>query len=251
MEIFSLIELDTVQWLSVIAAAILVGLSRTAVSGLAMLAIPLIASMFAGRESSGMILMMLITADLFAIFYFRQHANFKLIKSLLPWVAIGLITGLAVGRLINDGQFKMLIAICIFICLIILIISEKTGGNINIPEKPWIYALTGIATGFASMIGNVAGPIFWIYLIAKKFNKNNFMGTVAWFFFILNIVKLPLQILVWKNITYQNLFPVIIVSPLIILAAFSGTFIIRKIKEKPFRYLIIIMTGIAAINLFL
>ncbi len=251
MELLNFIELDTVQWISVIAAAILVGLSRTAVSGLAMLAIPLIASMFAGRESSGMILMMLITADLFAIFYFRQHANFKLIKSLLPWVAVGLITGLAVGRLINDGQFKMLIAICIFICLIILIISEKTGGNINIPEKTWIYALTGIATGFASMIGNVAGPIFWIYLIAKKFNKNKFMGTVAWFFFILNIVKLPLQILVWKNITYQNFFPVIIVSPLIILAAFSGTFIIKKIKEKPFRYLVIIMTGLAAINLIL
>jgi len=251
MEFISFIELDTLQWFSVIAAAILVGLSRTAVSGLAMLAIPLIASMFAGKEASGMILMMLITADLFAIIYFRQHANFKLIKSLIPWVAIGLITGLAVGRLINDGQFKMLIAICIFICLIILIISEKTGGNINIPEKLWIYALTGIATGFASMIGNVAGPIFWIYLIAKKFNKNNFMGTVAWFFFILNIVKLPLQILVWKNITHQNFFPVIIVSFLIILAAFSGTFIIRKIKEKPFRYLIIIMTGIAAINLFL
>ena len=251
MEFLSFIELDTVQWISVIVAAILVGLSRTAVSGLAMLAIPLIASLFAGRESSGMILMMLITADLFAIFYFRQHANFKLIKSLLPWVAIGLITGLTVGRLINDGQFKILIAICIFICLIILIISEKTGGNINIPEKIWIYALTGIATGFASMIGNVAGPIFWIYLIAKKFNKNKFMGTVAWFFFILNIVKLPLQILVWKNISFQNFFPVIIVSPLIILAAFSGTFIIKKIKEKPFRYLIIIMTGIASINLFL
>lgn len=251
MEIFNLPSLDTLQWISVIAAAILIGLSRTAVSGLAMLAIPIIASMFSGKEASGMILMMLVTADLFAIFYFRQHANFKLIKSLIPWVAIGLITGLAVGRLINDGQFKMLIAICIFICLMILIVSEKTGGNISVPEKPWIYALTGIATGFASMIGNVAGPIFWIYLIAKKFNKNNFMGTVAWFFFILNIVKLPLQILVWKNINSQNFFPVLSVSPLIILAAFSGTFIIRKIKEKPFRYLIIIMTGIAAINLII
>ena len=245
------IELHTVQWITVISAAILIGLSRTAISGLGMLAIPLIASLFAGRQASGMVLMMLITADLFAIFYFRQHANFKLIKSLLPWVAIGLLTGLTVGRIINDNQFKILIAICIFICLIILIISEKTGGNINIPEKKWIYALTGIATGFASMIGNVAGPIFWIYLIAKKFNKNKFMGTVAWFFFILNIVKLPLQILIWKNITTDTIFPVMIVSPLIILAAFSGTFIIKRIKEKPFRYLIILMTALAAINLVL
>ena len=182
----SLFQLDTVQWITVIAAAILIGLSRTAISGLGMLAIPLIASLFEGRQASGMVLMMLITADLFAIFYFRQHANFKLIKSLLPWVALGLLTGLTVGRLINDNQFKILVETCIFVCLIILIISEKNGEDIKIPDKNWIYALTGIATGFASMIGNVAGPIFWIYLIAKKFKKNKFMGTVAWFFFILN-----------------------------------------------------------------
>jgi len=51
-----------------------------------------------------------------------------------------------------------------------------------------------VLSGFASMIGNAAGPIFAIYLLALGFTKNNFIGANSWFFFMINLIKLPLQI---------------------------------------------------------
>jgi uncharacterized protein len=112
-----------------------------------------------------------------------------------------------------------------------------------------IHASIGLAAGFASMIGNAAGPIFWIYLISRKLGKSEFMGTSAWFFFLINLVKLPLQILIWGNITAQNTLPSIMMIPVILGGAFAGTLIIKYINDQPFNYLVLAMALLAALNL--
>jgi uncharacterized membrane protein YfcA len=106
-------------------------------------------------------------------------------------------------------------------------------------------------SGFASMIGNAAGPIFSVYLLALGFKKNNFMGISAWFFFIINLSKVPLQIFVWKNIDAASLLTTAIMIPVITIGAVLGAFILKKINDKYFRYLVIVMTGIAALKLLI
>ena len=101
------------------------------------------------------------------------------------------------------------------------------------------------------MIGNAAGPIFSIYLLALGFKKNNFMGTNAWFFFIINFIKLPLQIFVWNNMGISSLATTILMLPLITIGAILGFFTLKKINEKYFRYIVILMTAIAALRLLL
>ena len=90
----------------------------------------------------------------------------------------------------------------------------------------------GIIGGFATMIGNVAGPIFAIYLLAMHLNKKSFIGTTAWFFFIINLSKFPLQVLVWKNIDLNTLAVDILVLPAIAAGAWFGIFIVKRIPEK-------------------
>ena len=251
MGIIHMFNLSTMQWICLIISAVLVGASKTGISGFLMPVIPIIASVFGGKESTGVILPILVIGDVFAVYYYNRHAKWENIKKLLPWTIIGLLLGVIVGNFINDKQFKAVISISVLLCLVALIYTEKKGENIKVPTNKWFYAIAGIATGFTSMIGNAAGPIFSVYLLTMNFKKNDFMGTTAWFFFLVNLAKLPLQILFWHNISFKTILLSIGMVPAIALGALLGMLMIKKINEKNFRYIIIIMTFIAAVRLLI
>lgn len=248
--LLQIMNLNGLQWLTIIIAALIVGFSKTAIGGATMLVIPFLASVFGGKDSTGIMLPMLLVGDLFAIWYYRKSAEWKKIFLPLPWAILGIILGVVVGNYISDKAFLALIGIIILICLGILVYTEKKGKNVKVPEKAWFYISVGVLSGFASMIGNAAGPIFGIYLLALGFKKNNYMGTNAWFFFIVNLIKLPMQIFVWHNIGIRSVAIAAVMLPIITLGAVLGFYILKKINEKIFRYIVITMTAIAAIKLF-
>jgi uncharacterized protein len=245
------LDLNMIQWITVIIAAFLVGFSKTGIGGVAMLAIPLLAGTFGGKDSTGIMLPMLLVGDIYAIWYYRKSVEWKNVFKPLPWAVVGLVLGVIVGVYISDKTFVILIGIMVMLCLGILIYTEKKGKNFVIPNGVWFYILVGILSGFASMIGNAAGPIFSVYLLALGFKKNNYMGTNAWFFFIINFTKVPLQVFIWHNIGVKSLTIAACMIPAITIGAITGFIVLKKINEKYFRYLIILMTGIAALRLLL
>lgn len=249
MDFFSFFDLSAFQWLLIIITAFLVGLTRTGITGIVMLAIPLLAAEFGGKESTGVLLPLLVLGDIFAVLYYRKHAEWGVIKKLLPWTLAGLVLGIIVGNYINDRQFKSLIAVIVIICLAILLFTERKDNKASIPQSQWLSALAGVATGFSSMIGNAAGPIFSVFLLSKGFKKYNFMGTSGWFFLIINLAKVPIQVFVWQNITAKSFLTAVLMLPAIALGAFMGAAIIKKVNEKFFHYFIILLTAISAIRL--
>lgn len=251
MDIIDSFNLTNLQWGLAILGACLVGFSKTGISGVMMLVIPILASVFGGKESTGVLLPMLLIGDIFAVYYYSRHAEWNKIKKPLPWALVGLILGGIVGNQINDQQFKILIAISILLCLSILVYTEKKGDKLVVPDGVWFYILTGIASGFTSMIGNAAGPIFSIYLLALGFKKQDFMGTFSWFFLIINLTKLPIQMYFWNNITPKTILFTFYMLPSITIGAFLGALIIKRLNEKPFRMVILAMTAIAAVRLLM
>lgn len=245
------LDLNLVQWIIVLITSLLVGFSKTGIGGVMMLAIPLLASEFGGKDSTGIMLPMLIIGDLYAIWYYRGSVLWKKVLTPLPWGILGIVLGAIIGNYLNDSTFVMLIGVIVLICLSLIIYTEVKGKNFVVPSAAWFYILVGILSGFASMIGNAAGPIFSIYLLALGFKKNNYMGCNAWFFFLINVTKLPFQIFMWHNIGIKTLSIAGLMIPVITLGAIIGYFVLKKINEKYFRYLIIIMTGIAAVRLFI
>ena len=249
--IIQMIDFNGLQWITIVITALLVGFSKTGIGGSLIIAIPLLATAFGGKDSTGILLPMLLVGDLYAIWYYRRSVQWRNVFTPLPWAVIGLALGVIVGNYISDRTFVILIGIIVLFCLAILIYSEKKGKDFEVPNDAWFYILVGILSGFASMIGNAAGPIFSIYLLALGFKKNNFMGTNAWFFLIINLTKLPLQIFVWHNIGISSLTTTIVMIPVITVGAVLGYFVLKKINEKYFRYIVIVMTAIAAIRLLL
>lgn len=250
MEILSeFFNFSSYQFLIVIVAALVIGFSKTGIAGLTILVVPIMADAFGGKVSTGIMLPMLIVGDLMAVWRYHKHVNWQNIRKLMLWTVIGLALGLIIGKYINDSQFKATIAIIVIICLVILIYTERKGDQLQVPQKLWFYASTGVLAGFATMIGNAAGPIFTIYLLAMNFKKREYMGTNSVFFCIVNLIKVPLQIFIWHNISVKNLLLTGTILPFIAAGAILGFVVVNKINEKVFRYVIIILTTLASLKL--
>jgi uncharacterized membrane protein YfcA len=119
-----------------------------------------------------------------------------------------------------------------------------------IPTHPAFAILLGVLGGFGSMVGNAAGPIFAVYLLAMRLPKNTYIGTGAWFYLIINVIKLPFHIWVWKTITAESLLLDAIAIPAILLGAWLGIRIIKRFSEGFYRIFIVVMTLLSALFLF-
>ncbi len=246
-----LFDLSAFQWILVMLCAVLVGMAKTGLSGAGLLIVPVFAAIFGGKPSVGLVLPMLVAADIFAVSYYHRHADWNYVIKLLPWAFAGIITGLLIGKHIPDEQFKKMISVIVCIGVVLMIWQDLKGKNLNIPDYWWFAAMLGFTGGFATMVGNAAGPIMALYLLSMRLSKNSYIGTGAWFFFIVNVIKLPLNAFVWKTIDGQSLWFDMWLVPAIILGAFAGIWIVKIIPERFYRIFIIVSTMASAIVLFL
>ena len=244
-------SLSVIDWVLIVFCAMLIGMSKTGIPGVSMIVVPTLALIFGGKQSTGVLLPILIMADVFAVIYYHRHAEWKHLLRALPWAVAGLLLALWIGNMVNDEQFKRIIAITVFVSVALMIWKDYGTKREFTPDNWWFAAMMGIIGGFATMIGNVAGPIFAIYLLALHLNKKSFIGTTAWFFFIINLSKFPLQVFVWKNINFNTLTIDILVFPAIALGAWVGIVLVKRIPEKAYKWFVIVITVLSAFMIFL
>ncbi len=231
--------------------AILIGMSKTGIPGVSMIVVPTMAMIFGGKASTGVLLPILITADIFAVTWYHRHAQWKPLLKALPWAFLGLLIALWVGKMVNDQQFKHIIAVSVLFSLVLMVWNDLSHKKDILTGHPMFAAVFGILGGFATMIGNVAGPVFAIYLLALHLPKKNYIGTTAWFFAIINIAKLPLQYFVWNNITAKLLIIDFLAIPFIMLGAYIGIKVVYRIKDPAYHWSVVIITFISTIFVFL
>ena len=216
-----------------------------------MVVVPVFAIIFGAKPSTGILLPMLCCADLFAVTYYRRSAEWKYIIRLLPWALTGFALALLTDHWIPDKGFKTLIGICIFVGLGVMLWNESRGKDTAVPSVWWFAALFGVIGGFSTMIGNAAGPIMSVFLLSVKLPKKSFIGTAAWFFMIINFLKLPLQYFVWNNISGKTLLFDVVMLPVIAAGAWLGIIFVKKISEKHYRIVVYALTLISTLLLFL
>jgi len=231
------------------AAALLVGVAKSGVPGLGILVVPVLALAFPARASTGALLPMLLTGDVLAIFYYHRHAQWRDIRKLVPWVAGGMAAAAWVLTRIDDATLKPLLG---GIVLAMLALEGAVRGLklTRVPHHPLVGAGAGVTAGFATTVGNAAGPVMNIYLLAKGLPKEQFLGTAAWFFFLVNATKVP--IFVWQGmITRQSLLFDLAMAPLVLVGAFLGFRLVSRIPQKRFYLIVFLLTLAAGLNLLL
>lgn len=243
-------NLSTFQWTMVIICALLIGMSKTGISGAGMAVIPIMAAIFGGKLSTGIVLPLLSMADVFAVSYYHRHANWSYVLRLLPWTILGVFIGIYVGDKINDSVFKDIMGVIVMLSVVILVWRDLKK-DIGIPGGILFPAVMGLAGGFATMVGNAAGAIMALYLLSMRLPKNEYIGTGAWFFLIINLFKIPFHILIWGTIYVDTFQFDLVLLPVIAIGAFMGIYIVKVIPEKAYRIFLLLTTAISAIVLII
>ena len=246
-----LASISSLEWALIATSGLLIGMNKAGLMGAAMAAIPIMAGIFGAQLSVGVILPMLIVADVVAVIYYRQHADWGIVLRLLPWTLVGIGVGAVVGDAIPESSFRLLLAIVVLAGVVLLGYKEFFHRDVNVPERWYLSAILGLLAGFATMVGNAAGPIMTLYLLSMGLSKNQFIGTGAWFYFVVNLLKVPLHVVFWKTITLETLTVDLLAAPVIVAGGLLGLVLVRHIKERPYRVFILVITAVISVRLFL
>lgn len=243
-------QLEWWQWAIAFLGAFFVGLAKSGIKGISIVTVTLLAIVFGGKASTGIIVLLFCIGDIFAVLYYNRYTQWKYLYKLLPWMFLGVIIGNYVGKELPEEVFKRGMAIIILLVIIMMLWWDQNKDRIKVPDNWWFAGLMGLIAGFTTMIGNLAGPFANIFFLAMRLPKNQFIGTAAWLFFILNLFKLPFHIYSWKTINKDTLLLDLRLLPFVLLGIAAGITMVKVIKEQQYRKMILILTALGALLIF-
>jgi uncharacterized membrane protein YfcA len=243
--------------ISLIALLVLIGfltgLSKTAIGGIGMVNAALLASVLPAKESTGVMLILLITGDLFAIGVYKKHVEWKLLQKLIWPVILGVCIGAYFLSHSTDQSLKKTIGWIVLLLVAFYPIStrlQKRDFDISSRFPKTLGTTLGSMAGFMSMVANSGGPPMSIYLLLRKNSVMNFLGNTAWFFFIINVFKLPftLSLGLLDFHSFKYIFPAL---PAVPIGALIGRRLVSRINQDLFQKITLVTAALAGLNLIL
>ncbi|WP_127820252.1 sulfite exporter TauE/SafE family protein [Microbacterium sp. CPCC 204701] len=242
-------ELAWWAWALLGIAAVVVGLSKTAVPGAGTIAVAIFAAVLPAKQSTGVLLLLLIVADVFAVAMYRRHADWRALARLAPAVVGGVLVGVVFLWLANDTWVKRTIGVILLLVIAITLLRRRFASTVESGGSRRIAAATyGTLGGFTTMVANAAGPVMSMYFLAARFEVKAFLGTAAWFFAIVNLFKVPFSIGI-GIITVPGLLIDLVLVPLVAASAFLGRWLAARMPQALFERLVIVFTIVGAVYL--
>jgi len=258
--------------------AALCGIAKTALPGAATIAVALCTAVLPAKESTGAILLMLMTGDLLAVWSYRHDADFRMLRRLVPAVLAGVGAGALFLHLASDSSTRRLIGIVLLLLVAITLLQRRAAGRSRVPARSPVPPMAppasgasgalealrasaapatggraarlvyGSLAGFTTMVANAGGPVTSMYFLACRYPVKAFLGTTAWFFFLVNLVKLPFSVSAGLvNATTLSLTG--IAAPAVIASALAGRRLAERMDQRVFEPIIIALTIISALPL--
>lgn len=233
---------------------ILVGMSKGGLGGPVPIAltVPLLTQVIKiePQQAVGLVLPLLLFADVFALYFYWKQWDSHYIKLMLIPALIGVFVGANVLTSIDALTLKRIIGMFTLIAVLFKILSDQLS-SIEYQPRKWHGWFAGWASGFGSALANVGAPPFTAYLLLQKdMTPRKFVGTTTLFFAIINLAKLPQFI---QNGTldmnqFMSIAWVVIIVPF---AIYAARWVITRIDQKTFEWLLMIPLLILSINLLL
>lgn len=270
--------LTAASWILLMVVAALCGIAKTALPGAATIAVALCTAVLPAKESTGAILLMLMTGDLLAVWSYRHDADFRMLRRLVPAVLAGVGAGALFLHLASDSSTRRLIGIVLLLLVAITLLQRRAAGRSRVPARSPVPPMAppasgasgalealgasaapatggraarlvyGSLAGFTTMVANAGGPVTSMYFLACRYPVKAFLGTTAWFFFLVNLVKLPFSVSAGLvNATTLSLTG--IAAPAVIASALAGRRLAERMDQRVFEPIIIALTIISALPL--
>ena len=232
------------QWALGALCAANVGMAKTGLPGMGVMVVPLmVLTVGDARLSAGWLLPILCAADVIAIWYWRRHAAAGRLFSLAPYVGVGIVAG-ALTLSLNEFFLRRLVGVIIALMLVAHL--WRRFSKTKVEAHPLAY---GFAAGYSTTVANAAGPVMNLYLLSKNLPKEEFVATGAWFFFFVNLTKIPIY--AWYGLfSRQSLIFDAVLIPAIVAGAVLGRSVLHRISPKVFENTVIVLTIVSTFLLF-
>ena len=243
-------DLTLWQWALVIVGAMGIGVSKAGFAGVGFVHLVVFALVFGARPSTGILLPMLVVADILAVSAFRRHARWDYLRHMLPPACLGVITGAAVmARITDDSLFRPLMGwILVLLTTMQLMHMWKPGLYAGAPHSRTFAWAMGLLAGWTTMLANGAGPIITLFMLAIGLPKFELVGTAAWFFLIINTFKLPFSYglgLIGGSSLALN----VVLIPPIVAGVALGRWLTHTVPQNLFNVVLLLLTAFAALRL--
>jgi uncharacterized membrane protein YfcA len=245
-------------------AAALVGLSKTVLPGAGTISVAVFAAVLPARQSTGTLLVLLILGDLFAVWTYHAHADWRALRQLVPTVLAGVVVGSYFLAVANDGAVRRLIgAILLALVAVTLVLRAAASASRDrrrdvaadgaaagdAAGRTWRRRLEtgtyGVLAGFTTMVANAGGPVMSMYFLAARFPIKRFLGTAAWFFLVVNVAKTPFSVSLGL-ISLESLRVDMLLAPGVVVGALVGRRLAGRVDQVLFDRLVLALTIVSA-----
>lgn len=243
------------QWGVLAAGALLVGLSKSGIPGIGILAVAVFQWVIPPKEATGLVLPLLIVGDIAAVATYREHTQWRHVFRLFPWTAGGVVIGAFVFSRIDDRAASILIGGILLAMLVLHLWRKWTSGEARLEHRleshgAWFAPVIGVLAGFTTLIANAAGPLMVLYLLAMGLPKMKFLGTSAVYFFALNLFKVPFMAHLGA-ISVTSLEVNAWLVPAVLAGSWLGRVVAGRVSQGLFEGVALALTFVSAVRMVL
>lgn len=239
------------EWLLLALAAFAVGAAKSGMPAFGPVPAAVFAAVLPARASTGAVLGLLLVGDLIAVRLYHAHADWRILRRLVPSVVVGVLLGVVVLWFADDAAVRRMIgAILVFLVALslVLMLRRRREGAEERPVPPALTHVFGPLGGFTTMIANAAGPVMSLYFVASRLPVQAVLGTAAWFFLVVNAFKVPFSVGLGL-MTPQSLLLNLVLVPALAVGAVVGWRLARRISPAWFERIVLVLTLASGIYL--
>jgi hypothetical protein len=242
-----MIALSPWEWAAAALAALIVGVSKSGIGGLGMLAVVIFAQILPAKQATGLVLPLLCFGDIVGATVYWRHAGWAHIRRLFPWTAAGVVAGYVALDWIDDRQAKVLIGIIVVALVGMQIVRRWVFGH-EAEHGAWFAPTIGVLTGFTTLVANAAGPLIAVYFLAMQLPKMDWVGTGAVFFLLLNLFKVPFMLHLGL-INGSSFLLNLALAPFVFGGVWAGRKFVMRVDQRTFENLALALSLIAGLKL--
>jgi uncharacterized protein len=248
-------DLSVTAWLLLGISALLVGFGKTAIGGVASISVAIFAAVLPAKASTGTLLPLLLVGDVMAVLVYRRHANWRLLWRLFPWVACGTLLGVLFVATVDDTVMRRSIGVVLLLLVGLQLLGrggrlqrlaarqDRTAGG-----RRTVSGVVGVAAGVLTMVANAAGAVMTLYLLMAGTLMLEFLGTGAWFFFLINLFKVPFSAGLGL-IDGSALLLDLVLAPCVLVGGVIGVLTVRRLGQQQFEWAALALVAVAAVPL--
>ncbi len=237
------------QWPLMILAALCIGFSKAGFSGVSLISVFLFVDMYGAKTSLGVMLPLLIVADLMLYPAFRKYGSWSQVWPLFLPTGLGMVLAVWILVEVSDVLMRQLIGVVILIMVLLQFARARWKAEVEgMAQSPVFAYFCAGSGGVATVLANAAGPITQLFLLSRKMEKMELIGVGARLFLVVNLVKLPLNAKL-NLMSAETLKTGLILVPFVAIGVFFGRSLLQKVPQLLFEWMVVCFALFAGIRL--